>query len=164
MRPLTTVMAVVTLKDLQAGTGVAWLDDIDEPVSAITAQQLACDAGYREIVLGTSGEVLYLGVTRRLFSAVQRKALAVRDGGCAWGQCPAPPSWCEAHHVIEWEAGGKTDIDNGMLLCSRHHHELHAGEHTIRMINGKPHMLAPPWIDPTQTWRPLGMTRALLTA
>ena len=163
-RPMTTVMAVVKLGDLLNRTGVGWLDDVDEPVSAATMQQLACDAGYREILVGNSGEILNLGTTQRLFSGPQRKALAVRDGGCVWPQCTAPPSWCEAHHVIEYQDGGRTDIDNGALLCSAHHHMLHASEFSMRMINGKPHLLAPPWLDPDQLQRPLGQTRALLTA
>ena len=160
---MTTVMAVVKRDDLLNRTGIGWLDDVDEPVSATTMQQLACDAGYREILVGDSGEILKLGTTQRLFNGPQRKALAVRDGGCVWPQCTAPPSWCEAHHVIEYQDGGRTDIDNGALLCSAHHHMLHATEFTMRMINGKPHLLAPPWLDPDQLVRPLGQTRALLT-
>jgi hypothetical protein len=161
---MTTVMAVVKLSDLREGTGVGWLDDVDEPVSAATMQQLACDSGYRKVLVGDSGEILKLGVSQRLFSGPQRKALAVRDGGCVWPQCTAPPSWCEAHHVLEYKHGGATDIENGALLCSAHHHMLHASEFVMRMINGKPHLLAPVWLDPEQILQPLGQTRALLTA
>ena len=161
--PLSSVMAVITLADLENGTGVGWLDGVSEPVSAATVQTLACDAGVTPIVLGESGEVLHLGVTRRLFSRAQRRALAVRDGGCVWPQCAAPPNRCEAHHVIWWEHGGRTDIDNGALLCSAHHHLLHNSQFSLRMFEGRPKMLAPPWIDPNQTWRPLGKARVLLT-
>src|SRR5690606_6482299 len=126
MRATSTVMAVIQLSDLEKGTGVGWLDDIDEPVSAQTVQELACDAGFARIVIGPHGEVLSLGRKERFFSPAQRRALAVRDGGCVWPQCTAPPSWCHAHHVIEYENGGRTDIDNGALLCPAHHHMLHA--------------------------------------
>ncbi|HEY3834373.1 MAG TPA: HNH endonuclease signature motif containing protein, partial [Acidimicrobiia bacterium] len=34
-------------------------------------------------------------------------------------------SWCEAHHVIPWWAGGATNLDNLVLLCSFHHHVVH---------------------------------------
>lgn len=164
MRATSTVMAVIQLKDLESGHGVGWLDDIREPVSAATVQELACDAGYRRIILGHHGEVLYLGTPERFFSTAQRKALAVRDGGCVWPSCTAPPSWCQAHHVIEYEHGGKTDIDNGALLCSAHHHMLHNSQFTMKMINGKPQLLAPPWLDPDQHWKPLGRTRATMVA
>lgn len=33
----------------------------------------------------------------------------------------------EAHHIIPQECGGKTTIDNGVLLCPNHHAEAHAG-------------------------------------
>ncbi|MDP3209691.1 MAG: DUF222 domain-containing protein, partial [Rhodoglobus sp.] len=67
MRSLTTVVAVVYKKDLDAGTGIGWLDDVDEPVPVSTIAELACDAGVRTLVLGDHGEVLYLGRTERLF-------------------------------------------------------------------------------------------------
>ena len=164
VRPTATVMAVITLADLESGRGAGWLDDVREPVSAMALQTMACDAGIRPIVLGTHGEVLHLGHPRRLFSTAQRRALAVRDGGCVWPGCSAPPSWCEAHHVIEWEQGGRTDIDNGTLLCSAHHHMLHASAFRLEMVRGRPQLLAPPWLDPQQCWRPLGRNRALMTA
>ena len=79
-----------------------------------------------------------------------------------WPQCTAPPSWCHAHHVLEYENGGKTDVDNGALLCPAHHHMLHASEFTMRMIRGRPTLLAPPWLDPGQVYRPLGRSRVLM--
>jgi hypothetical protein len=164
LRPLSSVTAVVSLNDLEKGTGVGWLDDIAEPISMATIRQLACDGGLRTMILGDSGEVLYLGRAQRLFSAAQRKALAVRDGGCVWPGCSAPPGWCEAHHVIPWEKGGKTDIDAGALLCSAHHHALHASEFTMKMINGRPHLLAPPWLDPQSIWKLMGRCRATMAA
>ncbi len=164
MRSLTTVVAVITAADLEAGRGIGWLDDVDEPVSAASISVLACDSGVKPLVLGPNGEALWLGRTQRLFSKAQRIALAVRDGGCIWNGCHAPPAWCHAHHVIEYSAGGRTDIDNGVLLCPEHHHALHASEFTLTMRDGKPQLKAPVWLDPTETWRPLGRTRVTMAA
>lgn len=164
LAPTSTVMAVITLSDLETGIGVGWLDGVTEPVSAATVQTLACDAGVTPIVLGSNGEVLHLGMTRRLFSKAQRRALAVRDGGCVWPQCTAPPNRCEAHHVIWWENGGRTDVDNGALLCSAHHHLLHASQFDMRMSRGRPQLLPPPWLSAEQALRPLGRARVLLAA
>ena len=128
---------------------------------------MACDAGHRKVVLGNSGEILYVGRLQRLFTAAQRRALAVRDGGCVWLNCAAPPGWCHAHHVEEYNSNGKhglTDIDNGVLLCPAHHHMLHNSSFTVKMVDGKPWLLAPTWIDPGQTWRPLGRARVTMTA
>lgn len=112
-RSTSTVMAVVTYDDLANHTGVAWLDDADEPISAATLQQMVCDSGFQRILLGRNGRIVGRAPHERLFSTRQRKQLAVRDGGCVWPQCTAPPSWCEAHHVLEWELGGATVVDNG---------------------------------------------------
>jgi hypothetical protein len=154
-----TVTAVVRLDDLARGTGAAWLDDTQEPVSIATARELACDGGLRRIIVDAAGEPLWEGRRERYFTPAQRRALAVRDGGCVWPRCTAPPSWCHAHHVLEWENGGPTDVDNGVLLCSFHHHLLHAGEFRMRMIGALPHLLSPPWIDPDQQWRHVTKSR-----
>ncbi|HAM20683.1 MAG TPA: hypothetical protein DCQ04_00105, partial [Actinobacteria bacterium] len=44
-----------------------------------------------------------------------------------------PPGWADAHHIIHWAQGGKTSLDNAALLCSRHHHEVHANNHTVQV-------------------------------
>jgi len=162
MRATSTVTAVIQLHDLEDGTGVGWLDDVDEPVAATSIQQLVCDAGFARMIIGPDGQVLQLGRTERLFSAAQRRALAVRDGGCVWPQCTAPPSWCHAHHVIPWQQGGETDVGNGALLCPAHHHMLHASDFEMRMVGGRPRLLSPPWLDPDRVWRPLGRARVLM--
>ncbi len=164
MRSLTTVVAVIKLSDLESGSGVGWLDDVEEPVSAATVRELACDGGVQVLTLGSNGEVLNLGRTQRLFSRQQRLALAAVDGGCIWTGCHAPPSWCHAHHVEEYADGGKTDIDNGVLLCPEHHHLLHASGYELKMISGRPWLLAPPWLDPGQTWQPVGKSRVFMAA
>jgi len=162
MRSTATVMAVVKLSDLDSGRGVGWLDDVAEPVSVATVRELACGDGYRTYVTDDFGEPLYEGRRTRYFTPAQRRALAVRDGGCVWPQCTAPPSWCHAHHVEEWKAHGhhgSTDLDNGVLLCPAHHHMLHDSAFTMKMIDGRPRLLAPPWIDRDQEWRPVGRGR-----
>jgi hypothetical protein len=158
-RSIASVTAVISLDDLEHGTGVGWLDGVDEPVSAESVRELICDAGVRRILLGNDGEVLAQGRRERYFTAAQRNALGVRDGGRVWPLCTAPPSRCHAHHVEEWSRGGRTDIDNGALLCSAHHHMLHNSPFAMKMIDGRPRLLAPPWLDPTRQWRTLGRSR-----
>ena len=138
-----TVVATVRIDDYRAGRGVGWLDGVDEPISAASVRELGCDAERRLLVLGESGEILALGTAARLFSYAQRIALAARDGGCIWPNCTAPPSWCEAHHVIPYEQGGPTDVANRVLLCSAHHHMLHNCDLTLRMVNEVPRLEPP---------------------
>jgi hypothetical protein len=63
--------------------------------------------------------------------------MAVRDMTCRAEGCDAPADWCEAHHLDPWEAGGRTDIDDGVLLCSHHHHRIHDTRYLVeRLANG----------------------------
>jgi hypothetical protein len=157
-----TVTAVIRAEDLARGTGVAWIDDVLSPVATSTTQELICDGGIRLQIEGAKGEILWEGHRERYFTPPQRRALGVRDGGCVWPSCTAPPSWCHAHHVIEWEQGGATDVDNGALLCSFHHHLLHASEYRLRMVDGVPELQRPfgdrEWIPVTKSRVRLALT------
>ncbi|MBL8777714.1 MAG: HNH endonuclease, partial [Acidimicrobiales bacterium] len=78
------------------------------------------------LVLDAEGEVLDAGRQARQFNRAQRRAMARRDGGCAFPGCDRPPEWCDAHHLDFWDAEhGLTDLDRGCLLCRRHHNLLH---------------------------------------
>ena len=119
----TSVMVMLDLETLRTGTGHAETATGDR-LTAEQTRRLACQAGIIPIVLGGKGEVLDRGRTRRLFSAAQRKAMAIRDRECTADGCPA--AWCEAHHHRQpWSTGGKTDLADGKLLCSFHHHRAH---------------------------------------
>jgi len=151
-REIARIVVTTTIDELDAGRGTAWLDGVSEPVSVVTADRLACDAGVQRLVLGTRGEVLALGRRVEFFTAAQRLAIGVRDGGCIWPGCTAPQEWCEVHHVVFRRHDGPTDVDNGVMLCSAHHHLLHAGEWALRMIHGIPHIRPPLWSNPHRTW------------
>jgi hypothetical protein len=155
----SSVVAVIRAEDLARGTGVAWIDDVVSPVATPTTRELICDGGIRLQIEGSKGEILWQGRRERYFTPPQKRALAVRDGGCIWPNCTAPPSWCHAHHVVEWEHGGRTDVDNGALLCSFHHHFLHSSEYRLRMLDGLPQLLAP---FGDGQWRPVTQSRLRL--
>ncbi|WP_206448068.1 HNH endonuclease signature motif containing protein [Agrococcus sp. KRD186] len=95
------------------------------PIESV--DRLLCDAIVQRAVVDERGHVLDLGREQRLFTNMQKRALAAHYGGCATPGCGAPVSWTEAHHVIWWERDGKTDTASGVLLCSFCHHEVHAG-------------------------------------
>lgn len=103
-----------------------------------TARRLACHAVVQRAIVDEDGHVLRLGREQRLFSKWQRRALALRDKGCRAPGCRMPANWCEAHHVTWWELGGLTDLDNGILVCSFHHHEIHAGRLLVQRAGDGP--------------------------
>ncbi|MDR7083864.1 hypothetical protein J2X01_003164, partial [Arthrobacter ginsengisoli] len=57
-------------------------------------------------------------------------------------------TWCEAHHIDYWSRGGTTGTENGVLLCSHHHHAIHKEQWTIQLQSGVPWFIPPPHIDP----------------
>lgn len=119
-----SVVATVDHDRLRAGVGAAQLTT-GEKLSAGETRRLACQMGVLPAVLDSRSQVLDLGRRKRLFTRSQRKALAIRDRGCRAHGCDIPAAWTEAHHRQPWSAGGKTDLDDGVLLCSRHHHLIH---------------------------------------
>ncbi len=112
------------------------------------------------MVLGRDSEVLDLGRSKRLFSPAQKYALAERDGGCAWTGCPHPPSYAQAHHIRWWDRDvGPTDLKNGILLCSQHHHRVHDDGWDISVRDNTPWFTPPAHHDPTRTPRRGGRVR-----
>ena len=121
-RPLLWVLAGAD--QLATGQGAAELVGAG-PISAVVAARLACDADWARLTV--DGDRLHLGRTQRRATATQRRLLTIRDGGCRFPGCDRPPGWCEAHHIVFWDHGGPTDLDNLVLLCSHHHHLCHEG-------------------------------------
>ncbi len=151
-RGATSATLIVTVEEsrLRRGVGEAGLDT-GTSVSVSEARRLACNAGLLAMVLDGEGRVLDLGRTQRLFDRHQRLVLAHRDRGCVFPRCDRPAAWCEAHHVTSWQDGGRTDVDNGVLLCSFHHHLVHRGDWQITIASdGVAEAVPPPWfIDRT---------------
>lgn len=119
------VRVTITERRLRARTGHGRLGRRAVPIE--TVERLACTNGTVMVAFDDLGHPLDVGRESRLFSARQRLALEVRDGGCMWGgSCDRPPSWCEAHHIEHWARdGGRTDVADGLLLCKHHHLLLH---------------------------------------
>jgi hypothetical protein len=145
--PAATIVVRMTLDSLLSGLGEAQLDGIEQPISAGTARRLAADAGIIPEVLGGPSDVLDFGSSRRLFSKAQRLALAERDGGCAAPDCGRPPSHTEAHHIHWWTHSKNSNLANGILLCSKHHHGVHRDGWQIEVIDNVPWFIPPSTID-----------------
>ncbi|GLH96285.1 HNH endonuclease signature motif containing protein [Phytohabitans aurantiacus] len=122
--------------------------DTGERLTAQQVRRLACDARILPVVLGGDGQILDVGQSRRLFTGPLRRALVVRDGGCAFPGCDRPPQWCDAHHIRHWADGGPTSLGNGVLLCGHHHRLNHRGEWQVRMAgDGRPEFIPPAYVD-----------------
>jgi hypothetical protein len=141
------VMVAVSLEDLKSGVGRATLGDTGE-MTAAEARVHACDSMIIPAVLGEKSEPLNLGRLRRLISAGLRRALFLRDRGCAFPGCHRPPRHCQGHHIRHWADGGPTDLNNLVLLCAHHHRLMHRSGWEVRIaVDGLPEFLPPVFID-----------------
>src|SRR5262245_29764746 len=99
-------------------------------------------AGWSEfdpVVLGGTGQVLDAGRARRLFVGSLRRVLEVRDHGCTLRRLRTGPPIADAHHILSWWGCRPTSLANGVLLCLRHHKEIHRRHWTVRpAADGRP--------------------------
>jgi Domain of unknown function (DUF222)/HNH endonuclease len=136
---------IIGLEDLEGRARAAMLD-FGGRLSPEALRLLACDAAVVPIVMNGAGQPLDVGRARRTIPDGLRRAVAARDRGCA--RCGKPPSWCEVHHIVEWENGGETKLSNCVMLCKTCHRLIHFTDWMIRLRDGLPEFIPPAWIDP----------------
>jgi hypothetical protein len=89
-----------------------------------TVRRVACDG---TIVLGLDddlGHTMYEGRATRFATPTQRREIIRRDRHCRFPGC-SNAIFTNVHHLTLWKDGGRTDIDNMVLLCEHHHHTIH---------------------------------------
>ena len=126
------VVVTVDYDKLVADAAAAGLIGDGEPLSAGDLRRLCCDAELLPAVLGGPSTVLDVGRDHRLVPTDMRAALVLRDGGCVFPGCHAPPAESEAHHLIPWWKGGLTALSNLVLLCHHHHGLVEPARYGIR--------------------------------
>jgi hypothetical protein len=101
-------------------------DLMGSPLPAASLPTFLCDPVLYAALLDSLGLPVDMGRAVRSPSPAQRRALVLRDGGCAFPGCDCPAAWADAHHILEWDADdGPSDLDNLLLLCRRHHRVAH---------------------------------------
>src|SRR3954467_11680588 len=112
--------------------------DVDKRVAALHLgpllsddehQYLTCDATC-EVWFQRGGRVIGSGRATRTVNRRLRRALEHRDRCCVVPGCGATRG-LHAHHIVHWEDGGPTELDNLVLLCPFHHRLHHSGGITI---------------------------------
>ncbi len=112
------------------GSDGAWSATLEDGsrVSSETLRRVACDCGL--VAVGHDGEALNIGRRTRSIPPASRRALMLRDHGCAFPGC-AHTRFVHAHHIEHWLHGGTTSLENLVMLCTFHHHLVHEGGWTI---------------------------------
>jgi Domain of unknown function (DUF222)/HNH endonuclease len=136
---------------------VEWPIPVEIPERVL--MELAGEADVCAVVV-RNGVVLYapgvldLGRTTRLANRAQRRALRGLYRGCAIPGCSVAFDRCELHHVLWWRHGGRTDLDNLIPICTKHHAKVHHDgwiielganrELTLRLPDGTVRATGPP--------------------
>ena len=111
------------------------------PIPSSTLDRLACNSDVWIEIFADTLTPLYETVASRAPTAAQRRALIARDGACIG--CGEPPGECEAHHVKPRQCGGKTRLDNLVLVCWRCHDLIHDHNWQVTIRGGR-YRLVPP--------------------
>jgi hypothetical protein len=86
--------------------------------------RIACDAILSRMIVKGASEILDTGRKTRIWSVAQRRAIRA-----LWGHKCAVKGCCrrivQIHHIIFWENGGTTCVENGIPLCAYHHRLVH---------------------------------------
>ncbi len=106
------------------------------PIALSDALEAAARGDLYAAVRDMSGEILNLGRSKRFASAIQNLALIVRDQKCVVPGCDAHWSRTEAHHTIEFDEGGRTDLEMLARMCEPHHRWLHVNNLRLARRDG----------------------------
>ena len=104
-----------------------------DPVAPAAVSRMICNARITAVFVDADRVPLAAGRTIRHANRAQRRALRAMYRTCGFGDCDVTFDRCEIHHIIPWEQGGPTDLDNMVPLCSRHHHVVHEDHWTLEL-------------------------------
>lgn len=132
----TTVIVHTTLDALRTGTGGSEIED-GPVVHLETVERLLCNGRIRAVLEDGAGNAIGLGRTSREPPAWMIRQVRHRDRECRFPGCGAR-RFTQAHHIVWWRDGGRTDLDNLLLICSFHHRLVHEYGWSVRRdVNGE---------------------------
>ncbi len=120
-----------------------------------TLNRLLCDCAIHRVIVNPDGTILDYGRSTRTPPVNLYNAVVVRDRHCRYPGCDRPARWSEAHHVVPWEKQGPTSIHNLVLLCSKHHHQIHLPGWRVHLKRDGEFTVVTPWGN-TRSTRPPG--------
>ena len=96
-------------------------------VPPASIRRLMCQGRITPVVVDHNGNPFNMGRQIRNANRRQRRALRALYRCCAFDGCDVVFERCEIHHILPWDFGGLTDLENLIPLCARHHHIVHEG-------------------------------------
>lgn len=118
------INVIVDADTLRTGEGTAELEWTG-PIPFSQIRRILDDAQVCRIVRDTDSIPIEVSTRVRTVPVGLWRALKVRDGGCRWPGCTAPPAWCDAAHTdIPWHRDGFLTVDTSAMFCRRHHRRV----------------------------------------
>jgi hypothetical protein len=118
-----TVVVHVGARDLNHVNGNASLEAGPIMPSEV-ARRLACDGFVQTVIHAEDGTPIGIGRRSRIVPKSLERQVRERDRECVC--CGSDLTvGSEIHHVIPWSRGGRTDLDNLVLVCRRCHRLIH---------------------------------------
>jgi hypothetical protein len=131
--PQSQVSVFLDTKEASATAGEAGVMLAAGPkIGRQALQAILCDSEVEVFGVTDQGEYLRYGRRYRTATSTQTRALLHKYGGvCAADGCTSRHR-LQAHHSTPWIQGGKTNIEDLILLCWFHHHiVVHQWGYTI---------------------------------
>ena len=145
---VTIIATAATLAGMRGAVPACLLGARHGLLTRFAMLRLLCDADVSTAHLSPKLDRVDMSRLTRTVTKAQWRALCARDRECVVAGCHRPPSQCQAHHVIHWANGGTSDLDNLVLLCHAHHHDVHDRQRWLGCTDGRT-MTAAGWLDPS---------------
>jgi hypothetical protein len=122
----------------EVGPVAEWPIPVEVPAKVL-AELATDDAADVSAVVVRNGVVLHapgrvdLGRATRLANRAQRRALRGLYATCALPDCDVRYDRCKLHHVEWWRHGGRTDLENLLPVCVRHHANIHNDDWVVTL-------------------------------
>ncbi len=127
--------------DDSTGELIAELSDGTRLPDAVL-EELSCNTRWTGLIYDRVGDAIWRSRSRRTVTETQWQTLLNIYGGCF--HCGAPPSICQAHHIIPYSQGGATSVKNMVMVCWNCHHNIHHNNWHIQTHDDNQHTLHPP--------------------
>lgn len=123
-KPRMQLTAVVDIERLRGDNPVGAAEIAGgESLPQSVLERMMCLSTVTGLIFDDKGQPLWAGRDQRFPTDAQIRAIIVRDQSCTG--CAAGAERCEIHHIVPWEDGGLTDVDNMCLACPSCHHNIH---------------------------------------
>ena len=133
--------SIETLLDLTRAPGAE--TEFSLPISSKTVERWACDSSLTRVLLQDS-VVIDVSRAEPTIRGPKRRALNARDRHCRWPGCERTASLCDGHHLVYVMHGGGDELENLILLCTRHHRMVHeSGWQLVKTEGGEMVTIAP---------------------